>query len=111
MDQQRGNDDLEGLGDTWVIDNLASLFLGDLGAEGQCEAEFTEETAEPVDTLGAGEISLLPETVRLLHRLLLERVNWNRPDVVAAMGFQEGLNVSAVGLAPTSVGCGVLRRQ
>ena len=106
--EHAGEDDLEWRWNGRLVDEVSGLLLGDLGPERHGEAEFAEEAAQAVDALSAGVLPLLTDTVELLEHLLLDRADGDGLDVVAAMGFEQGIGIGAVGFATTAIGRGVL---
>ena len=106
--EHAGEDALEWPWNVGVVDEVSCLLLGELGPERDGEAEFAEEAAQAVDALRAGVFPLLANAVQLLEHLLLDRADRDGLDVVATMGFEQGLGIGAVGFAAAAIGRGVL---
>ncbi len=81
-------DDFERSGNGRVVDDEPGLALREFSTEGHGEAEFAQEAAQAVDTLSAGVLPLRADAVQWLDGLLLDGMDGDGLDVVAAMGFE-----------------------
>lgn len=99
---QRGNSGMR------IGQNTADLFQAVTATSRNGNTEFPTETAQCVDTRGAGAH---PQGAGAMQPLLLNRLGLDGCDVGAASGFEQGTGIGGIDLVALDVGADVGGRQ